>query len=91
MTCFVQVFPPNTSMHFSYSHACYIPSQPETIMNDNIELTEKQRKEKDLCFMVTLKPILKLNSERKASTCLSLANSLFRWKSMKSATKTGAH
>jgi hypothetical protein len=91
VTSFVQVFPPNTSIHFPYSHACYIPSQPQTIMNDNIELTEKLRKETYLCFMVTLKPILKLNSERKASTCLSLANSLFLWKSMKSAIKTGAH
>ena len=78
-------------MHFTYSHACYIPSQPQTIMNDNIELTEKLQKETDLCFMVTLKQILKVNSVRRASTCLSLVNSLFSWKSMKSAKKTGAH
>ena len=91
MASFVQVFPPNTSMHFPYSHACYIPSQPQTIMNDNTELTEKLRKETDLCFMVTVKAVLKLNSVRTASTCLSLANSLFRWKSMKSGKKTGAH
>ena len=78
-------------MHFSYSHACYIPSQPQTIMNDNIELTDTLLKETNLCFMVTMTPILKLNSVRRANTCLSLANSLFRWKSTKSAKKTAAH
>jgi len=91
VTSFVYVFPPNTSMHFPYSHACYIPSQPQTIMSDNIELTEKLRKETDLCFLVTMTPILKLNSVRRASTCLSLANSLFCWKSMKSAKKRQVH
>jgi len=57
-------------------------------MNDNIEFTEKPRKETDLC---TRKRVLKLKSVRTASTCLSLANGLFCWKSMKSAKKTGAH
>jgi hypothetical protein len=80
-------------MHFPYSHVCYNPIQPQTIMNDNMEHTETLRKEIDLCFMVTMTPILKLNSVRRGSTCLrvSLANNLIRWKSVKSAKKTGAH